>query len=187
MSFFEILISNLGIFWIKTGILTEQCFKHMAYTCWLRIVTNESSMCSEVSSKYQACLMSSCFDVFILYMNSDWPKSGDCLGLSASSPPEWKSGQKSCPPKCFFSRLAYCFQWERSVSFRTPGVWRGAKHLFNLFWTLHTCHFFCSALGNTQRSSQLPNHSGRGAGQIPHRPITKSCLYNCNWLQQEAW
>lgn len=27
--------------------------------------------------------------------------------------------------------------------FRMPGVWRGAsEHLFNLFWMLHTCHFF---------------------------------------------
>ncbi len=46
--------------------------------------------------------------------------------------------------------------------------------------------FFCSALGKIQRSSQLPNHSGRGAGQIPHRPIAKSYLYNSNRRQQEA-
>lgn len=156
MSFLEILISNWGIFWIKTGIQTEQFFKHLAYTCWLRESWRIKAICvlkSAQNIKHAWCppvgwnhrlMLNNCS----LCSYSTWTLTGQNLETAsdfqqlASTPPVWKSGQKSCPPKCFFSRLAYFFNGSTPF-FSTPGVWRGAKHLFNLFWTLHTSHLFC--------------------------------------------
>ncbi len=93
---------------------------------------------------------------------STWTLTGQNLETASnfqqlsSAPPEWKSGQKSCPPKCFFSRLAYCFQWERSIFLERQNVWRGAKHLFHLFWTLHTCHFFVQLWGTRSVHPSCP-------------------------------